>query len=281
MERELQGLKVPASRETDELQEFAESNDTFNINYGGFKDLELFPPVPFNKQPDYVDLLVKATIKDAQSKGINKVAIMPAERVNMRWGKDPDGPAGVKFKNLYDKVVPQQLKNIAKKYGGTLQVEQIIDPNKPSKGLKFFNRDVDGGLKLNREDVARRTTTESEEGINEFYNEQIRRFVSGGGYRDKDVVFTREVAPGQFQDFFVRADDDSLNFVPLGEDDIINDALIVIQEFNPQTVDMFTITLDSPKSKEPFFMFKKKDGGTIAKDSLVSVTDIFGEYGSR
>ena len=44
---------------------------------------------------------------------------------------------------------------------------------------------------------------------------------------------------------------------------------------------MFTITLDSPKSKEPFFMFKKKDGGTIAKDSLVSVTDIFGEYGSR
>jgi len=281
MERELQGLKVPSSRETDELQEFAESNDTFNVNYGGFKNLELFPPVPFNKQPDYVDLLVKATIKDAQSKGIDKVAIMPAERVNMRWGKDPDGPAGVKFKNLYDKVVPQQLKNIAKKYGGTLQVEQIVDPNKPSKGLRFFNRDVDGGLKLNKEDVARRTTTESEEGINEFYNEQIRRFVSGGGYRDKDVVLTREVAPGQFQDFFVRADDDSLNFVPLGEGDTINDALIVIEEFNPQTVDMFTITLDSPKSKEPFFMFKKKDGGTIAKDSLVSVTDIFGEYGSR
>ena len=281
MERELQGLKVPSSRETDDLQEFAGGSDTFNVNYGGFKDLELFPPVPFNKQPDYVDLLVKATIKDAQSKGINKVAIMPAEKVNMRWGKDPDGPAGVKFKNLYDKVVPQQLKNIAKKYGGTLQVEQIVDPNKPSKGLRFFNRDVDGGLKLNKEDVARRTDTESEEGINEFYNEQIRRFVSGGGYRDKDVVLTREVAPGQFQDFFVRADDDSVNFVPLGEGDIINDALIVIEEFNPQAVDMVTLTLDSPKSKEPFFMFKKKDGGTIAKDSLVSVTDIFGEYGSR
>ena len=281
MERELQGLKVPSSRETDDLQEFAGGSDTFNVNYGGFKDLELFPPVPFNKQPDYVDLLLKATIKDAQSKGIDKVAIMPAEKVNRRWGKDPDAPAGVKFKNLYDKVVPQQLKNIAKKYGGTLQVEQIVDPNKPSKGLRFFNRDVDGGLKLNREDVARRTSTNTEEGINEFYNEQIRRFVSGGGYRDKDVVLTREVAPGQFQDFFVRADDDSVNFVPLGEGDIINDALIVIEEFNPQAVDMFTITLDSPKSKEPFFMFKKKDGGAIAKDSLVSVTDIFGEYGSR
>jgi hypothetical protein len=281
MERELQGLKVPSTRETDELQEFAGESSTFNVNYGGFKDLELFPPVPFNKQPDYVDLLLKATIKDAQSKGIDKVAIMPAEKVNMRWGKDPDGPSGVKFKNLYDKVVPQQLKNIAKKYGGTLQVEQIVDPNKPSKGLRFFNRDVDGGLKLNKEDVARRTTTESEEGINEFYNEQIRRFVSGGGYRQKDVVFTREIAPGQNQDFYVYADDNKIDFLPLEEGESINDALIVIEEFNPQTVDMFTITLDSPKSKEPFFMFKKKDGGAIAKDSLVSVTDIFGEYGSR
>jgi hypothetical protein len=42
---------------------------------------------------------------------------------------------------------------------------------------------------------------------------------------------------------------------------------------------MVTLTLDSPQSKEPFFMFKKKDGGTIAKDSLLSVTDIFGQYG--
>jgi hypothetical protein len=27
------------------------------------------------------------------------------------------------------------------------------------------------------------------------------------------------------------------------------------------------------------FMFKKKSGGTIDKDSLVSITDIYGEYG--
>ena len=279
VERELKGIQVPSTRETDELEFFASKSEDLNVNYGGFKDLELFPPVPFNKQPDYVDLLLKATIKDAQSKGINKVAIMPAERVNRRWGKDPDGPSGVKFNNLYDKVVPQQLKNIAKKYGGTLQIEQIIDSKKPSRGLKFFNRDVDGGLNLNKEDVARRTSLTSEEGIDEFYNEQIRKFVSGGGYRDKDVVISREVAPGQFQDFFVRADDDSINFVPLGEGDSVDNALIVIEEFNPQAVDMFTITLDSPKSQEPFFMFKKKDGGTIAKDSLVSITDIFGEYG--
>ena len=56
----------------------------------------------------------------------------------------------------------------------------------------------------------------------------------------------------------MRADDDSINFVPLGEGDIINDALIVIEEFNPQAVDMFTITLDSPKSKQPFLCLRKK-----------------------
>jgi len=279
LERDLKAVKVPSSDESDTLTAFGQSSDSIDSVYGGFKDLELFPPIPFNKQPDYVDLLLKATIKDAQTKGINKVAIMPADKVNQRWGKDPTGAAGVKFNNLYGKVTVQQMKNIAKKYKGNVAIEKIVDNTKPSKALRFLNRDVDGGLKLNKEDVARRTTADSEEGLDEFYNEQIRRFVSGGGYRDKDVVLTREVAPGQFQDFFVRADDDSVNFVPLGEGDTINDALIVIEEFNPQLVDMVTLTLDSPQSKGPFYMFKKKDGGTIAKDSLVSITDIFGQYG--
>ena len=99
------------------------------------------------------------------------------------------------------------------------------------------------------------------------------------GYRDKDVVLTREVAPGQFQDFYVRADDDSINLVPLGEGETINDALIVIEEFNPSLVDMFVLTMPDEFADKPFFLFKKKDGGSIAKDSLVSITDIFGEYG--
>ena len=279
LERDLKGIKVPSTRESDELVAFGQSAENLDTQYGGFKDLELFPPIPFNKQPDYVDLLVKATIKDAQTKGINKVAIMPAEKVNQRWGKNPEGPEGKKFKNLYDQVAVQQLKNIAKKYKGNVAIEQIVDNTKPSKALKFFNRDVDGGLKLNKEDVGRRTTSESEEGLDEFYTEQIRRFVSGGGYRQKDVVFTREIAPGQYQDFYVYADDVKVDFLPLEEGESIKDALIVIEEFNPQLVDMVTLTLDSPQSKGPLFMFKKKDGGTIAKDSLVSVTDIFGQYG--
>ena len=73
--------------------------------------------------------------------------------------------------------------------------------------------------------------------------------------------------------------DQKFDLVPLGDADSARDATIIIEEYNPQLVDMVTLTLDSPQSKGPFFMFKKKDGGTIAKDSLVSITDIFGQYG--
>ena len=57
--------------------------------------------------------------------------------------KDSD-EAKKKFQNLYDKVGVQQLKNIAKKYGGTLQVEKIIDPSKSGRGLTFLNKNPDG-----------------------------------------------------------------------------------------------------------------------------------------
>ena len=276
LETDLKGLSVPSSTETDELIRFGEKSDNMNTAFGGFKELQLFPPVPFNKQPDYVDLLVKATIKDAQSKGINKVAIMPAEKVNQRWGKDPDGPAGVKFKNLYDKVVPQQLNNIAKKYNGNVSIEQIVDKNKLSTGLKMTGKNVDGQFELLRDIVP-----SNREGADEFLSDEILRIV--GDYGPNDVVVRREVAPGQTMEFFAsrKKGDGTLQLTPLVDADRAENATIIIEEYNPQIVDMVTITLDSPKAEQPFFMFKKKDGGTIAKDSLVSVTDIFGEYGSR
>ena len=276
LETDLKGLSVPSSTETDELIRFGEKSDNMNTAFGGFKELQLFPPVPFNKQPDYVDLLVKATIKDAQSKGINKVAIMPAEKVNQRWGKDPDGPAGVKFKNLYDKVVPQQLNNIAKKYNGNVSIEQIVDKNKLSTGLKMTGKNVDGQFELLRDIVP-----SNREGADEFLSDEILRIV--GDYGPNDVVVRREVAPGQTMEFFAsrKKGDGTLQLTSLGDADRAENATIIIEEYNPQIVDMVTITLDSPKAEQPFFMFKKKDGGTIAKDSLVSVTDIFGEYGSR
>ena len=278
IDQNLKNIKVPNADQADELRSLSQ-RPIENFSYERTNDIQLFPPVPFTKTADYVDLIIKATIKDAQSRGINRVGIYTGELVNQRWGKDPTGPAGKKFNDLYSKVSVQQMNNIAKKYGGEVIEGAIVDPTKATRGLRFFNRDVDGGLTLNKEDVARRTSTESEEGLDEFYNEQMRRFVSGGGYRDKDVVLSREVAPGQFQDFYVRADDESIDFVPLGEGETINDALVVIEEFNPSLVKIPVLVLEeAEKAKGPFFLYRKKDGGKIASDGLVSITDIYGDY---
>ena len=278
IDQNLKGIQVPNADQANELRSLSQ-RPIESLSYERTNDIQLFPPVPFKKTADYVDLIIKATIKDAQSRGINRVGIFTGELVNRRWNKDPTGPAGKKFNDLYSKVSVQQMNNIAKKYGGEVIEGAIVDPTKATRGLRFFNRDVDGGLTLNKEDVARRTSTESEEGLDEFYNEQMRRFVSGGGYRDKDVVLTREVAPGQFQDFYVRADDESIDFVPLGEGETINDALVVIEEFNPSLVKIPVLVLEeAEKAKGPFFLYRKKDGGKIASDGLVSITDIYGDY---
>ena len=275
------GIKVPSTSDINDLRAIAD--EEYLPSYA-LKDLETFPPIPFNKQPDYVDLLIKATIKAAQEKGINKVAIMPADiGANTRWGKETDD-AKKKFRNLYDKVGVQQLKNIAKKYDGVVEEENIIDSTKPPKALKFLNRNVDGELDLLKEEVpsgASEGVSISLDDANYYLNEQLYKFMkrSDDTYGPKEIVLTREIAPGQYQDFFVNLVDDQVEFVPLGAQDSINDALIVVEEFNPQVVKMFTITLDPSKMQEPMYMFKKKDGGHIAKDSLVSITDIYGEYG--
>jgi len=289
----LSGVKVPGTRETEELRNIAESQ-TFSYLDDGFgygkKDLTLFPPIPFNKQPDYVDLLLKATIKDAQSKGINKVAIFPADLVNRRWSKTPGSDAAKKFEDLYGKVAIQQMKNIAKKYGGTAQFEAIIDPTKATKGLRYYNRNIDGNkFDILKEEVPRASLSQEE--VQPFFDEQIKRIISGDpyqGYSEGDalassfkVALTREVAPGQTMDYYVLPSDTEKGYIlqPFKEGDSLEDAQIVIEEFNPQEVKMFTITLDSPQAEQPMYLFKKKSGGSIDKDSLVSITDIYGEYG--
>jgi hypothetical protein len=35
---------------------------------------------------------------------------------------------------------------------------------------------------------------------------------------------------------------------------------------------------EAEKAKGPFFLYRKKDGGKIASDGLVSITDIYGDY---
>jgi hypothetical protein len=272
LDRDLSKVQVPGASQSEDIAGFGETDNAISEYAGGMKELEIFPAIPFNKQADYVDLLVKSTIKDAESKGIQKVAIMPAEKVNRRWGKDPDGPEGKKFKNLYDKVVKQQMQNIAKKYGATFQVEQIVDPTKAEKGLKFFNKNVDGEFELLKDFAP------TNRRVDEFLDEEIERVARDFG--PNDVVVRREIAPGQTMEYYVRTKpDEGFDLVPLRDIDKAENAKIIIEETNPQLVDMFVLTMPDEAADKPFFLFKKKDGGSIAKDSLVSITDIFGEYG--
>jgi len=118
-----------------------------------------------------------------------------------------------------------------------------------------------------------------------FIDEQLNRQAHTLG--DKQVIYSKEVAPGQTMDYYVdpyvitegEETIKKFNLVPLGPGDNRNAAQIIVEEYNPQEIPMFTITLDSEKAQAPMFMFKKKSGGSIDKDSLVSITDIYGEYG--
>jgi hypothetical protein len=147
-EDQLKNIKILDVDSTDDLERFANANPSYEAR---FRPVQSFPVLPFNKGKDYIDLLLKATIQDAQANGINKVAIYPSELVNQRWGKDPDGPAAKKFKTIYDNITVQEMKNIAKKYTGNknnLKIEEIVDKSKADKGLKFYNKNVDGELEL-------------------------------------------------------------------------------------------------------------------------------------
>ena len=281
-----QGVKVPDLRDRDELLNYIQGNN----RYPNMKDIETFPPTPFNKQGDYVDLIIKATIKDAENRGINKIAIIPADiGPNTRWGKDSE-EAKKKFRNLYDKVAVQQLNNIAKKYGGSVQVEQIVDSGRGELGLRFLNKGVDGefqvlketdidpSVTIRREDLG---PTKPPEGLNAFLNEEILRVAKD--YGPNEVVFRREIAPGQTMEYFVNVRsgdvvDQKFDLVPLGDADSARDATIIIEEYNPQLVDMVTLTLPDSNKGKPMFLFKKKKGGIMPDDRLVSITDIYGDY---
>ena len=67
-----------------------------------------------------------------------------------------------KFQNLYDKVGVQQLKNIAKKYGGTLEIEKIIDPSKATRGLTFLNKNPDGEFQILKQTETRKELSDAD-----------------------------------------------------------------------------------------------------------------------
>ncbi len=266
------GVKVPQSSDTENLQLYAQNQSS----YESTKDVTTFPPIPFNKQADYVDLILKATIKDAENRNINKIAIMPAEvGANNRWNKT--GDAKKKFENLYDKVGVQQLKNIAKKYGGELNVEQIQDTSKGTFGVKFFNKGVDGKDVLDQTDGLDIRDAES---YAAYFDARVMQELDNFG--SGKVMIRREIAPGQFSEFILKRDiiETSKGYKlvdPTGEEAVIR----VLEEYDPSLVDMMVLTLpraEEATKKAPMFMFRKKEGGIIPEDRLVSITDIYGDY---
>jgi hypothetical protein len=279
-QEKLKDFKVPSTSDREELKRIAEV-DTYLPSGYNMKKLESFPPIPFNKQADYVDLLIKSTIKAAKQKGIDRVAIMPADiGASPRWNKTTD-EAKKKFQNLYDKVGVQQLKNIAKKYDGTLNVEKIIDPSKTNRGLTFLNKNPDGEFQILKQLETKKELSDVDR--DKYYDEEMTRIASGVN-EPGQIVLTREISPGQMMDYYLvegrgDATDVGYRMIPLKEGESADDALIKIVEYNPSAIDMYTISFDPSKLEEPMYLFKKKSGGTIDKDSLVSITDIYGEYG--
>jgi hypothetical protein len=171
------------------------------------------------------------------------------------------------------------MKNIAKKYTGSknnLKIEEIVDKSKADKGLKFYNKNVDGELELLK-DFEPRAGNSSDE-VQDFLDAEIERVASDFG--SNEVVIRREIAPGQTMEYYVQLEgDDGFKLVPLGDADRAENATVIIDEYNPQRVKMFTLTLPEETTKKgPMFIYGKKDGGKIASDGLVSITDIFGEY---
>ena len=285
-EKLAEGVRIPDISDRENLLRYIQGEDS----YAGTKNVKTFPPTPLNSQADYVDAILKAVIKDAENRGINKIAIMPADvGANARWQKESDD-AKRKFRNLYDKVGVQQLKNIAKKYGGTVEEEFIIDSTKGELGLRFFNKDVDGNLQVLKEtDIDPSVTIRREdlgpskppEGLNAFLNEEILRVAKD--YGPNEVVFRREIAPGQTMEYFVNVKqgdvvDQKFDLVPLGDADRAENATIIIEEYNPQRVKMNVLVLPDSNKDKPMYLFKKKKGGIMPDDRLVSITDIYGDY---
>ena len=267
------GVEVPDISDRERLLRYIDGESSYTT----MKQVQTFPPTPLNNQADYVDAILKSVIKDAESRDINKVAIMPADiGANPRWGKS-DADSMKKFQNLYDKVGVQRLKDIAKKYGGEINIEQIVDETKANKGLKFYNKNLDGELELLKDFEPSGRGTVDPDDLQGFLDTEIERVALDFG--PNEVVLSREIAPGQTMDYFVKTKpDDGFELVPLGDGDRAENATVIINEYNPSAVDMFVLTLPESNKTKPMFLYKKKKGGIMPNDRLVSITDIYGDY---
>ena len=287
-EQKLQGVRVPNVSDTDITKELANYVESGGV---GGKELNTFPPVPFSRPGDYIDLLLKATIKDAQNKGIKKIAIMPADvGANKRWGKT--GDAAKRFRDLYDKKMIQELKNIKKKYPGSeLRLENIQDLSKPEASFFGKRLQADGTFEeLSGEIIEEVPQINFKKSMDdEDVLRQIRAFDDTYGLEDTKafVSFKQEdgseiiqrIVKGRVPEGRVMQD----SYFKLSDDYTTQDlkeAQFMFDEFNPQSVPMYVLDISTSSAQTgPMYLYRKKEGGTIDKDRLVSITDIYGSYG--
>jgi bifunctional DNA-binding transcriptional regulator/antitoxin component of YhaV-PrlF toxin-antitoxin module len=109
-----------------------------------------------------------------------------------------------------------------------------------------------------------------------FLDQEITRIAKD--YGPNEVVIRREIAPGQTVEFFVEMEGNNYRLVPLGDGDRAENATIIIEEYNPQQVKMNVLVLPDSNKDKPMYLFKKKKGGIMPDDRLVSITDIYGDY---
>ena len=277
-QQQLQGIRVPNVGDNDINRQLADY-----VESGGFdtRDIKTFPPVPFSRPGDYVDLLLKASIKDAQNRGITKIAIMPADvGANKRWSKT--GDAAKRFTDLYDKKAVQELKNIKKKYpGAELRIENIIDPSKGDSN--FFGKRIkaDGTFEELTSDMVDEVPAISfSKGID---SREVQEDIADlfGSYGDVPAFVSFKQDDGsEIIQKIVQAEDSSFKLSDDYTTQDLKTAQFMFDEFNPGSTPMYVIDISTSSANTgPMYLYRKKEGGTIDKDRLVSITDIYGSYG--
>jgi len=284
----LKGVRVPDVGDNDITRQLADYVESGGI---GGRDLKTFPPVPFSKPGDYVDLLLKASIKDAQNRGIKKIAIMPADvGANKRWSKT--GDAAKRFTDLYDKKAIQELKNIKKKYpGAELRIENIIDPSGGDPAFFGKRLQADGTFEeVSREMMEEIPRIDFQKGLgDEDVQRQLRFFDDSYGLDNTKAFVTfkqddgSEIIQRIVRKTNVEGENTVVRYFDLSDDyttQDLNEAQFMFDYFSPGSTPMYVIDLSTSSANTgPMYLYRKKEGGTIDKDRLVSITDIYGSYG--
>lgn len=216
---------------------------------------------------------------------------MPADvGANKRWSKT--GDAAKRFRDLYDKKAVQELKNIKKKYpGAELRIENIIDPSAGDPAFFGKRLQADGTFEeVSRDIIEEIPKIDFQKGLgDEYVQRQLRFFDDSYDLDDTKafVTFKQDDGSEIIQRIVRKPNVEGGNTVirsfDLSDDyttQDLNEAQFMFDYFNPGSTPMYVIDISTSSANTgPMYLYRKKEGGTIDKDRLVSITDIYGSYG--